>query len=618
MAKKESNPRLYSSLFLILFFIAISLSSHSFASSKPKMPTNNLSKEETRKIQKEAKKIGDKGNQTIIDHLQALSKDKKLLRKTQDVFLAKEDEGKTFDRKEAKEAMDDGVFPASKVEEILTVARINPPLDENDELFLQAKQAPTSNPELTLSTETIPEEEILETCEEGGTYARIFEQKLVVNVIPEIKESQKICKGHEKNFSAWKKSTLQKEIEKFKKSKEKKEGPIDLFYNIDSSFLNLVKSYTTTASWTHKDPNRACNNFDLHEKVIREKEETYTWVLVNGAEEMLKNIEGDTDCVLLQIQPSLPGTKTVQNTPVYRDAWKRRLVYSCAPSEESKCSRLRSSGATLIKKQCLKTSDEGECLKWKKTFDLGKKASHDKTSLTLEKEALDYLEEFDTSYEKNTEFGQAISTLASFSDMEAFDQGSFDPSLISVFSGDQKKCRRCLNSKHLYDCCYHENKEGRGIFIGALGGECNEEERDLYLAVSEGKCKKIGKISELLQTTHVYCCFPTKLSRIVQEEGRKQLGLSFGTAKKPKCQGLSLEELGRIDFEKIDFTEFVEELEEKINTKELAKRFKALAEGFAKKVTPQNVKNNTSLILETQKNRVEELGNRIPENDNVN
>ena len=131
-----------------------------------------------------------------------------------------------------------------------------------------------------------------------------------------------------------------------------------------------------------------------------------------------------------------------------------------------------------------------------------------------------------------------------------------------------------------------KNKEGRGIFIGALGGECNEEERDLYLAVSEGKCKKIGKITELLQTTHVYCCFPTKLSRIVQEEGRKQLGLSFGTAKKPKCQGLSIEELGRIDFEKIDFTEFVEELEEKINTKELAKRFKALAEDFAKENDP--------------------------------
>ena len=337
------------------------------------MPTNNLSKEETKKIQKEAKKIGNKGNQTIIDHLKSLSKDKGLLRKTQDGFLAKEDEGKTFDRKEAKETMDDGVFPASKIEEILTCARINHPLDESDKLFLQAKQALTSTPEVTLSTETIPEEEILETCEEGGTYARIFEQKLVVTVIPEIKESKKICKGHEKDFSAWKKSTLQKEIEKFKKSKEKKEGPIDLSYNIDSYFLNLVKSYTTTASWSHKDPNRACKNFDIHEKVTREKEETDTWVLTGGNEEALKNIEGDTDCVLLQIQPSLPEQKPFKTLPFTAMRGKKTCLF-LRSHRRVKCSRLRSIGATLIKKQCLKTSEEGECLKWQKTFDLGKKA----------------------------------------------------------------------------------------------------------------------------------------------------------------------------------------------------------------------------------------------------
>ena len=73
--------------------------------------------------------------------------------------------------------------------------------------------------------------------------------------------------------------------------------------------------------------------------------------------------------------------------------------------------------------------------------------------------------------------------------MEAFDEGSLTL-LFSVFLGDQKKCRRSLNSKHLYDCCYHEEKDGRGIYIGFLGGECNEEERDLYLAVLKVNAKK--------------------------------------------------------------------------------------------------------------------------------
>lgn len=623
-AKKEKRIIFsHFSSFLSIFFIAIILSSNCFASSKPKLPTNNLSKEEAKEIQKEAKSLGDKGNQTIIDHLKTLSQNKDLLRKTQDSFLAKEDEGKIFDGEEAKETMDNGVSPASKIEEILTVARTNPPIDESDELFLETKQALTSNSTMTLSTEAIPEEEILETCEEGGTYARIFEQELVVTVIPEIKESQKICKGHNQNFVS--KYPTKKSIKELKKTIKKNIGD-----NIELLDLQ-IDGRNVNASYRHKNPDIAgaissnkihttragCFNYQLDEKVTREKEETDTWVLVNGNEEMLKSIEGDTDCVLLQIQPSLPGTKTVQNTPVFRDAWKRRLVFSCAPSEESKCARLRSIGAILIKKQCLKTSDEGECLKWKKTFDLGKRAAFEKTSLTLEKEALNYLEGFEASYEKNTEFGQAISTLASFSDMEAFDQGSFDPSLVSIFSGDQKKCRRGLNSKHIFDCCYSEELDGRGIWIGLRGGECSEEERDLFLAAKEGKCKKVGTISELLQTKHVYCCFPTKLSRIVQEEGRKQLGLSFGIAEKPQCQGFSIEQLGQIDFEKIDFTEFVEELQDKINTQELAKRFKTLAEDFAKKMIPQNVKNNTSLILEAQEKSLEDLGSKIPENNNA-
>lgn len=627
MAKK--GKRTFSSRFLTplcVFLLASALSCGCFAAEKQAFPTSNLSKEETKKIQKEAKSLGEKGNQTIMNHVKSLSRDKVLLRKTQDSLLSKEEEGKTFDRKEAKESMNAGVFPASEIEEFLTAARTNPPIDESDELFLQAKEVLGSpSPSMTRATETVPEEEILETCEEGGTYARIFEQKLLVTIVPELKESQKVCQGHTQNF-----------ISKYPTKNSAKELKKEIKKNIGSNIELLgieIDERNVTASYRHKNPailhaveankihttQLGCLNYKLREQITREREENDTWVLCDGDEKALKSLEDDTDCVLLQLQPSSPGTRTIENTPIYRDAWNRRLVFSCSPNEESKCFRLRNIGATLIKKRCLKTSEEGECLKWEKTFDLGKKASFEKDSIAIDQETLDYLEGFDTSYEKNTEFGQAISTLASFSDMEAFDQGegSFDSSLVSVFSGDNKKCRRSLNSKHFFDCCYREDKEGRGMVIGLGCTECNQEERDLFLAVSEGKCKKVGKISELFLTQHVYCCFPTKLSRIVQEEGRKQLGLSFGSAKDPQCQGLSFEQLGQIDFEKIDFTEFVEELQDKINTKELAKRFKKLAEDFSRKTTPQNAKNNTSLILEVQEKRLEDLGGKMPENNDA-
>ncbi len=307
---------------LIYLLVSSALSCGGFTAEKQELPTRNLSKEETKKIQKEAKSLGEKGNQTIMDHLKALSRDKGLLRKTQDSFLAKEEEGKTFDRKEAKETMDHGAFPASEIEEFLTAARINPPIDESDEMFLQTKVALGSpNPSMALSTETFPEEEVLGTCEEGGTYARIFEKKLLVTVVPELKESQKVCQGHTQNF-----------ISKYPTKKSAKELKKEIKKNIGSNIELLgieIDGRNVTASYRHKDPailhaveankihttQLGCLNYKNREQRTREREESDTWVLFDGDEKALKSLEDDTDCVLLQLQPSSPGTRTIENTP---------------------------------------------------------------------------------------------------------------------------------------------------------------------------------------------------------------------------------------------------------------------------------------------------------------
>jgi len=53
----------------------------------------------------------------------------------------------------------------------------------------------------------------------------------------------------------------------------------------------------------------------------------------------------------------------------------------------------------------------------------------------------------------------------------------------------------------------------------------------------------------------VYCVFPSKLAGIVQIQGRGgQLGLSFGSATNPNCQGLTPEQLERIDFSRLDLS----------------------------------------------------------------
>lgn len=87
---------------------------------------------------------------------------------------------------------------------------------------------------------------------------------------------------------------------------------------------------------------------------------------------------------------------------------------------------------------------------------------------------------------------------------------------------------------------------------------------------------------------YVFCCFDSKISRVYQEEGRKQLGLSWGTAQNPMCRGLTQKEIGKVDFSKIDLQE--------------------LSECFPRKI-PKNFETKVSSLQEKIKKRIEKKQN---------
>ena len=46
-----------------------------------------------------------------------------------------------------------------------------------------------------------------------------------------------------------------------------------------------------------------------------------------------------------------------------------------------------------------------------------------------------------------------------------------------------------------------------------------------------------------------------KLTRILQEQGRPQIGKTWGTPKKPLCDGFTVDEFARLDLSVMDFAE---------------------------------------------------------------
>jgi len=92
-------------------------------------------------------------------------------------------------------------------------------------------------------------------------------------------------------------------------------------------------------------------------------------------------------------------------------------------------------------------------------------------------------------------------------------------------------------------------------------GRCNETERQLAALRSwgqlDGNCHYVGEycaeewFDVCVQRKKTYCCF--------SEQGRPQLGIGWGTPEAPNCRGFTAQEFQKLDFSRIDFSEWIEE-----------------------------------------------------------
>jgi conjugal transfer mating pair stabilization protein TraN len=133
------------------------------------------------------------------------------------------------------------------------------------------------------------------------------------------------------------------------------------------------------------------------------------------------------------------------------------------------------------------------------------------------------------------------------------DDHTIDP--LVIFTGNSLACRRTFASGITRDCCTLDT-----LLLG-----CNSSEELLQTRRNEGQCVQIGtycsqEVDLLFTTVCVerttsFCCFSSKLTRIIQEQGRAQLGIGWGSAENPDCRGFTPEELQAINFEAIDFSE---------------------------------------------------------------
>lgn len=547
----------------------------------------------------EAKQIADKENQNLLQRLNLLQTNTGTNVDVND-FLPKSDHELIAPAIHFQEFSEK---PSSKgeIKESLETFRQKEHL-EGDELFFSMANQVTNQPIKTIGVESIevdniPDQKQLQICRESGNYQQVIYQMRIVDIIPEKKEHVLHCLGHytHEDF-LWEKNAkkrscqIREELRKDKKI---------LSVSTELNYQGMFKGYRVGITWYHKN-GIPCLKHESREAIVSPAKEVDRWV--TNEQIALKELEDNTNCQLLYSQITKGAeTRVIQERRVYRDAWGRALFFSCGNTlQQSPCSRLREQGGVIISKRCLRTTSFGECDEWEKTYDLGGIAAHQKTKINFEQDAIWGLDEqSQVVYERNMEFGDVVSSLLVVSDISENLTPEFaDESSTSIFNGTPKRCKRSLMNNVLYDCC----KKMKGLALKAQLAQCDQEEWDLAENREMGKCHYIGVRERKMgfEKQHVYCCFPTKLSRVIHEEGRKQLQIEWGDAESPICRGFNLSELQQLNFSIMDFSEVIEELGEKIDQQSLAKRLHSSVQSISSEGGVQNIQKRTEQISNTE------------------
>lgn len=97
---------------------------------------------------------------------------------------------------------------------------------------------------------------------------------------------------------------------------------------------------------------------------------------------------------------------------------------------------------------------------------------------------------------------------------------------------------------------------------------CEQAEQVLAMKRDHRLCHDLGSycskrlpiIRTCVETTQSYCCFNSRLSRILNEQGRAQIGRGWGSPTRPDCGGFTLDQLQTLDFSRMDLSEFFAEI----------------------------------------------------------
>ncbi len=322
---------------------------------------------------------------------------------------------------------------------------------------------------------------------------------------------------------------------------------------------------------------------DMHYSVVGGSTVTETWdeASCNAATENKSCAMTGQTC-----SDSTPQTRIIGGVAVTKPCWGWDRAYSCVGKvPASDCTDLDGDAAcTFAKEECLDDEDDPDpaCQVKERTYSCKKAGGPGGQPAYLCGGDLYCIDGECTQVEReaSTEFKDAMVAVHTLGDV----RDQFDADTLTIFSGAKEGCHKPVFG--LVNCCAGRVSGllSAGVGFGAIASGpvavaalatpflsmfmCSNEEKLLDVKDRMGLCHRVGtycsaKALFVCTTKRTnYCCYESKLARVLQEQGRNQLGKGWGTAKKAICDGFTIEEFQQLDLSMMDFVEVYDDFME--------------------------------------------------------
>ncbi|EAA7634946.1 type-F conjugative transfer system mating-pair stabilization protein TraN [Salmonella enterica] len=297
---------------------------------------------------------------------------------------------------------------------------------------------------------------------------------------------------------------------------------------------------------------------------------TLTLVMQVKSREWVPRVEWSESCPFSKSEGAMTGSQCVEpggtrtvvvegkTYSIHQDCWKWQDTYLTQTETEGTCGEfIKNPACTVTRSQCADTVD-GFCVSQQVTYSCERKKEGNGQICGGEffcKDGSCAQAQTGTS----NMFGQAVSALAAVA-AAGEDVAALNGVDVRAFTGEAQHCKKMAVGFN--NCC---KDSGWGQDVGL--SSCSSEEKALGKAKDKKLTVYVGEycskkvLGVCLEKKRGYCVFDSKLARIVQEQGRRdQLGVGFGKGKSPDCRGITVDELQRLDFGVMNFSDFYDDL----------------------------------------------------------